>query len=73
MGKMPWWAGSNTTPPNYNKECETLRAELTAIHEVVMCIACVKDAPETDSYTLREVKRMALRIQEMERHKSPQP
>src|SRR5690606_20541054 len=35
---------------------------LKQIHDVVMCIGAVTEAPESDPYTLREVKRMALRL-----------
>lgn len=40
------------------------RGELVEIHRVVMCIGRVKEAPESDTYTLRAVKQMAMRINE---------
>lgn len=42
------------------------KAELAAIHAVTLCIGCVKEAPESDPYTLRAVKQMAIRINELE-------
>jgi hypothetical protein len=44
----------------------TAEDELKAIHDVIMCIGCVTEAPETDPYTLRAVKQMALRINILE-------
>lgn len=49
-----------------NAELAAVKAELKAIHDVIMCIGCVTEAPETDTYTLRAVKQMALRINELE-------
>lgn len=40
--------------------------ELKAIHDVIMCIGCVTEAPASDTYTLRAVKQMAVRINELE-------
>lgn len=40
--------------------------ELKAIHDVIMCIGCVTEAPTSDTYTLRGVKQMAVRINTLE-------
>lgn len=40
--------------------------ELAEIHKIVMCIACVTGVDESDTYTVRAVKEMAMRINRLE-------
>ena len=44
-----------------------IMSELKQIHDVIMCIGEVKEPLESDTHTVREVKRLALRVRQNDR------